>query len=50
MSAGSDSTRKRLNDIGGEPSGLAQDKFAEMVRNEIVRWKKVAAAAGVKPQ
>jgi tripartite-type tricarboxylate transporter receptor subunit TctC len=42
--------RKRLNDIGGEPSGLAQDAFAEMVRNEIARWKKVAVAAGIKPQ
>jgi tripartite-type tricarboxylate transporter receptor subunit TctC len=42
--------RKRLHDIGGEPGGLAQDRFAEMVRNEILRWKKVAVAAGIKPQ
>jgi tripartite-type tricarboxylate transporter receptor subunit TctC len=42
--------RRRLLDIGGEPSGEPVDEFAKLVRNEIDKWKKVAAVAGVKPQ
>ena len=42
--------RKRLNDIGGEPSGMPTEEFARMVRSEIEKWGKVAKAAGVKPQ
>jgi tripartite-type tricarboxylate transporter receptor subunit TctC len=39
-----------LLDIGGNPSGEPPDEFATRVRTEIDRWKKVAAAAGIKPQ
>jgi tripartite-type tricarboxylate transporter receptor subunit TctC len=42
--------RRRLLDIGGNPSGELPDEFATRVRAEIDKWKKVAAAAGVKPQ
>jgi putative tricarboxylic transport membrane protein len=42
--------KQRLRDIGGEPSGEAQEEFATRVRSEIAKWKKVAAAAGIKPQ
>jgi len=42
--------RKRLNDIGGEPSGMPTEEFARMVRSEIEKWNKVAKAAGIKPQ
>ena len=42
--------RKRLLDIGGIPSGEPPDEFATRVRADIDKWKKVAAAAGVKPQ
>jgi tripartite-type tricarboxylate transporter receptor subunit TctC len=42
--------RKRLLDIGGEPSGEPVDEFAAQVRNEIARWKNVAKTAGIKPQ
>jgi len=42
--------RKRLNDIGGDPSGMPTEEFARMVRSEIEKWNKVAKAAGVKPQ
>jgi tripartite-type tricarboxylate transporter receptor subunit TctC len=42
--------RQRLLDIGGEPSGEATEEFATRVRNEIAKWKKVAAVAGIKPQ
>ena len=42
--------RQRLLEIGGEPSGESQDEFATRVRNEIAKWKKVAAVAGIKPQ
>ncbi len=42
--------KQRLVDIGGEPSGEPPEEFAARVRTEIVRWKEVAAAAGIKPQ
>jgi len=42
--------RKRLNDIGGDPSGMPPEEFARMVRSEIEKWNKVAASAGIKPQ
>ena len=42
--------RKRLLDIGGEPGGQSPEEFATRVRTEIAMWKKVAVAAGIKPQ
>src|SRR5688572_7326837 len=42
--------RRRLLDIGGDPGGQSPDEFGARVRAEIDRWKKVAVAAGVKPQ
>jgi tripartite-type tricarboxylate transporter receptor subunit TctC len=42
--------KQRLLDIGGEPSGVAPEEFAARVRSEIAMWKKVANAAGIKPQ
>jgi tripartite-type tricarboxylate transporter receptor subunit TctC len=42
--------RQRMLDIGGEPGGQPSEEFAARVRNEIAKWKKVAAAAGMKPQ
>jgi tripartite-type tricarboxylate transporter receptor subunit TctC len=42
--------RHKLQDIGGEPRGERQEEFAERVRSDIAKWKKVAAAAGIKAQ
>jgi tripartite-type tricarboxylate transporter receptor subunit TctC len=42
--------RQRLIDIGGNPGGEPPDEFAARVRADIDKWKKVAQAAGVKPQ
>lgn len=42
--------RQRLLDIGGEPGGHTPEQFSERVVREIALWKKVAAAAGLKPQ
>jgi len=42
--------RERLNEIGGDPSGMPTEEFAKMVRSEIDKWNKVAKAAGIKPQ
>ena len=42
--------RQRLLDIGGNPGGEPPDEFAARVRADIDKWKKVAQAAGVKPQ
>jgi tripartite-type tricarboxylate transporter receptor subunit TctC len=42
--------RRRLNDVGGDPSGMPTEEFAKMVRSEIEKWGRVAKAAGFKPQ
>jgi tripartite-type tricarboxylate transporter receptor subunit TctC len=42
--------KKRMLDLGGEPGGMPSEEFAERVRREIEKWKKVAAAANLKPQ
>jgi tripartite-type tricarboxylate transporter receptor subunit TctC len=42
--------KQRLLQIGGNPGGQTPEEFATRVRNEIAKWKKVAAAAGMKPQ
>jgi tripartite-type tricarboxylate transporter receptor subunit TctC len=42
--------RKRLHEIGGDPSGMQPEEFGKMVRGEIERWNAVAKAAGIKPQ
>ena len=42
--------RKRMLEIGGEPGGMPPEQFAERVRREIEKWKKVAVVAGSKPQ
>jgi tripartite-type tricarboxylate transporter receptor subunit TctC len=42
--------RQRLLDIGGDPGGQTPDEFTTRVRTEIDKWKKVAVAAGLKPQ
>ena len=39
--------RQRMIDIGGQPSGEPTEAFNERVRRDIVKWKKVAAAAGL---
>ncbi|MBI4204873.1 MAG: tripartite tricarboxylate transporter substrate binding protein, partial [Betaproteobacteria bacterium] len=42
--------RQRMLEMGAEPGGQTSDEFAARVRREIEKWKKVAAAAGIKPQ
>jgi tripartite-type tricarboxylate transporter receptor subunit TctC len=42
--------QKRLLELGGEPGGMPPEEFAARVRREIEKWKKVAAAANLKPQ
>ncbi len=42
--------RKRMNEVGGDPSGTTSEEFASWVRAEIERWSKVAKLAGIKPQ
>jgi tripartite-type tricarboxylate transporter receptor subunit TctC len=39
-----------LIDSGAQPLGSAPAEHAAMIRSEIAKWKKVAAAAGLKPQ
>lgn len=42
--------RQRMLDIGGRPGGEPPEEFAERIRNDIAKWKKVAAAAKITPQ
>jgi tripartite-type tricarboxylate transporter receptor subunit TctC len=42
--------KQRLLDIGAEAGGNTSEELAARVRTEIVRWQKVADAAGLKPQ
>jgi tripartite-type tricarboxylate transporter receptor subunit TctC len=42
--------RTRMNEVGGDPSGMQSEEFAHWVRSEIERWGKVAKAVGIKPQ
>lgn len=42
--------RQRLLHIGMEPLPQTTEEFTARVRAEIATWKKVAAAAGIKPQ
>jgi tripartite-type tricarboxylate transporter receptor subunit TctC len=41
---------KRLNEVGGDPSGMPSEDFAKWVRSEIERWNKVAKSAGIQPR
>ena len=42
--------RKKLHEIGGDPSGMPSAEFAKFVRSEVERWNAVAKAAGLKAQ
>ncbi|HEX6005362.1 MAG TPA: tripartite tricarboxylate transporter substrate-binding protein, partial [Burkholderiales bacterium] len=42
--------QKRLLELGGEPGGMPSEEFSARVQREIEKWKKVAAAANLKPQ
>lgn len=42
--------RKRMHEVGGDPSPTSSEDFARWVRSEIERWSKVAKLAGIKPQ
>jgi len=42
--------QKRLNEVGGDPSGMASEGFERWVRSEIERWNKVAKLAGIQPR
>lgn len=43
-------TRQRLAALGAEPAGLAPEKFAPMIKQEIAKWAKVVKDAGVRPE
>ena len=40
--------RARLEDLGLEPIGNSPREFAEVIRAEIPRWKRVVKASGAK--
>jgi tripartite-type tricarboxylate transporter receptor subunit TctC len=43
-----DAIRKRLDDLGAVPSGIAPAEFARHIEAEVSKWKDVVAATGVK--
>ncbi|MFS2052965.1 tripartite tricarboxylate transporter substrate-binding protein, partial [Variovorax sp. CT11-76] len=47
---GSELMRERFRDEGLVPMGTGPDEFGAFVRSEIVRWGKVVAATGAKPE
>jgi len=43
--------RKRLTDDGAEPAPSASpDEFGAFIKAEVVKWAKVARAAGIQPE
>jgi tripartite-type tricarboxylate transporter receptor subunit TctC len=47
--AGND-TRQRLAALGADAVGLAPEKFAPLIKQEIVKWAKVVRDAGIRPE
>jgi tripartite-type tricarboxylate transporter receptor subunit TctC len=42
--------RKRMYEMGSEPSPTSSEDFGRWVRSEIEKWSEVAKAAGIKPR
>ena len=42
--------KERLAADGTEPVGNTPEEFARYIREEIVKWAKVAKEAGIKPE
>ncbi len=43
-------TKERLAPIGIEPGGSTPEQFAEVIRNDLVKYAKIAKDAGIKPE
>ncbi|MCX7311317.1 MAG: tripartite tricarboxylate transporter substrate binding protein [Alphaproteobacteria bacterium] len=43
-----EAVRKRLNDLGTEPSPISQQAFVQQIRTDAARYHKVAEQAGIK--
>jgi len=46
----SSDVRQRLLSLGSEPVGNAPDVWGRVVEAEVIKWGKVARAAGIKPE
>jgi len=42
--------KQRFATEGAEPGALSREQMTRFVRDEIARWRKVAAAAGIRPE
>lgn len=42
--------KERLEPIGLEPVGTTPERFGEVLRDELVKWARVAKEAGIKPE
>ena len=43
-------TRQIMSQQGADPLGSTPEEFAKAIANDIEKWKKVVAAAGIKPE
>jgi tripartite-type tricarboxylate transporter receptor subunit TctC len=42
--------RSYFSSIGAEPGGMASAQFARFIKDDVMRWKDVAARAGIMPE
>ena len=42
--------KQKLLDQGAEPVGNTPEEFGAMLRDEVVKWREVVRAAGIKPE
>ena len=42
--------RAMVNGLGMEPTSLSQDEFAQLMRQDIDNWKRIADLAGIKAE
>ena len=43
-------TQKWLRDQGLEPTGMAPDRFAQFIRADLAKWRRMIADVGIKPE
>jgi tripartite-type tricarboxylate transporter receptor subunit TctC len=42
--------RKRMTDVGADPTGNTPDQFARFIRDDQAKWAKLMREAGIKPE
>jgi tripartite-type tricarboxylate transporter receptor subunit TctC len=42
--------RRRMHNVGADPSGNTPDEFARFIRDDMAKWAKLMREAGIKPE